>query len=45
VTTQNIEVIAVRPDEHLVLVRGAIPGARGGIVLLRPAVKAKKKHG
>lgn len=44
VTTQNIEVIAVRPAEHLVLVRGAVAGARGGIVLLRPAVKAKK-HG
>ena len=45
VTTQNIEVVAVRPAEHLVLVRGAVPGARGCIVLLRPAVKAKKKHG
>jgi large subunit ribosomal protein L3 len=45
VTTQNIEIIAVRPDEHLVLVRGAVPGARNGIVLLRPAVKAKKNHG
>lgn len=45
VTTQNIEVIAVRPAEHLVLVRGAVPGARNGIVVLRPAVKAKKAHG
>ena len=45
VTTQNIEVVAVRPAENLVLVRGAVPGARGCIVLLRPAVKAKKKHG
>jgi large subunit ribosomal protein L3 len=45
VTTQNIEIIAVRPDEHIVLVRGAVPGARNGLVLLRPAVKAKKTHG
>jgi len=45
VTTQNIEVIAVRPAENLVLVRGAVPGSRGGIVVLRPAVKAKKIHG
>jgi large subunit ribosomal protein L3 len=45
VTTQNIEIIAVRPDENIVLVRGAVPGARNGIVLLRPAVKAKKIHG
>jgi large subunit ribosomal protein L3 len=45
VTTQNIEVIAVRPAEHLLLVRGAVPGARGGVVVVRPAVKAKKTHG
>lgn len=44
VTTQNLEIIAVRPAEHLLLVRGAIPGARGGLVLVRPAVKAKT-HG
>jgi large subunit ribosomal protein L3 len=40
VTTQNIEVIAVRAAEHLLLVRGAVPGSRGGVVVVRPAVKA-----
>jgi large subunit ribosomal protein L3 len=44
VTTQNIEIIAVRPGENLLLVRGAVPGARGGVVEVRPAVKAKT-HG
>lgn len=44
VTTQNIEVIAVRAAEHLLLVRGAVPGARGGVVVVHPAVKAKT-HG
>jgi len=44
VTTQNIEVVAVRAEENLLLVRGAVPGARGGVVLIRPAVKASK-HG
>lgn len=44
VTTQNIEIVAVRPEENLILVRGAVPGARGGVVLVRPAVKASK-HG
>jgi large subunit ribosomal protein L3 len=44
VTTQNIEVIAIRPAEHLLLVRGAVPGSRGGVVVVRPAVKAKT-HG
>ncbi|MGH7788257.1 MAG: 50S ribosomal protein L3 [Candidatus Binatia bacterium] len=44
ITTQNIEVVAVRAQENLILVRGAVPGATGGIVVVRPAVKAKK-HG
>jgi len=34
VTTRNLEVIAVRPAEHLLLVRGAVPGARGGVVVV-----------
>jgi large subunit ribosomal protein L3 len=38
-TTQNLEVIEVRVAEHLLLVRGAVPGARNGLVLIRPAVK------
>lgn len=44
VTTQNLEVIGVRSDENLLIVRGAVPGARGGLVLIHPAVKAVK-HG
>ncbi len=39
VTTQNLEVIAVRPAEHLLLVRGAVPGARNGFLLMHPATK------
>lgn len=38
-TTQNLEVIEIRSTEHLVLVRGCVPGARNGLVLIRPAVK------
>jgi len=34
VTTRNLEVVAVRAAEHLLLVRGAVPGARGGVVLV-----------
>lgn len=44
VTTQNLTVIGVRPDENVILVRGAIPGARNGIILIRPAVK-EAHHG
>jgi large subunit ribosomal protein L3 len=39
VTTQNLEVVVVRPAEHLLLVRGCVPGARSGIVVVHPAVK------
>ena len=34
VTTRNLEIIAVRPAEHLLLVRGAVPGARGGLLVV-----------
>jgi large subunit ribosomal protein L3 len=34
VTTTNLRVVAVRPDEHVLLVRGAVPGARNGTVLV-----------
>lgn len=39
VTIQNLVVLAVREDENLILVRGAIPGANGGLVTLAHAVK------
>ncbi|MCK6556980.1 50S ribosomal protein L3 [Candidatus Binatia bacterium] len=43
VTTQNLEVIAVKAAEHLLLVRGAVPGARNAIVVVRPAVKRARR--
>jgi large subunit ribosomal protein L3 len=43
ITTQNLEVVAVRPQEHLLLVRGCVPGARDGFVVLRPAVKRSRR--
>ena len=43
VTTQNLEVVAVRADENIILVKGAIPGARNSVVLLQKAVKATAK--
>jgi large subunit ribosomal protein L3 len=42
VTTQNLEVVAVRPEDHVILVRGAVAGARSGVVLVHPAVKGAK---
>lgn len=39
ISTLNLEVVDIRPEEHLLLVRGAVPGAKRGVVILRPAVK------
>ncbi|HEY7716481.1 MAG TPA: 50S ribosomal protein L3 [Candidatus Binatia bacterium] len=39
VSTQNLEVVEIRAEENLLLVRGAVPGAKRGVVILRPAVK------
>jgi large subunit ribosomal protein L3 len=40
VTTTNLEVVAVDVDRELILVKGAVPGPRGGVVVLRDSVKA-----
>ncbi|WIM05321.1 MAG: 50S ribosomal protein L3 [Candidatus Nitricoxidivorans perseverans] len=39
-TTQNLEVVRVDEARQLLLVKGAVPGARGGDVVVHPAVKA-----
>jgi large subunit ribosomal protein L3 len=39
VTTLNLEVVDTDKDKGLVLVRGAVPGTKGGWVLVRDAVK------
>ena len=41
VTTQNLEVVRVDAERNLILVKGAVPGAAGGTVLVRPSVKAQ----
>ena len=45
VTTQNLTVHAVDADKGLILVKGAIPGPKGALVLVRSAAKTKKKGG
>jgi large subunit ribosomal protein L3 len=42
-TTQNLDVVRVDEARSLLLVRGAVPGAKNGHVVVRPAVKAKHK--
>lgn len=39
VTTQNLAVVQVRPEQNVILVRGAVPGPNGGLVIVRKAIK------
>ena len=45
VTTTNLEVIKVDLERNLILVKGAVPGPRGGVVVLRTSVKNPMKAG
>ncbi len=44
-TVQNLTVQAVDPENNLILIRGAVPGPKGALVLLRTAAKAPVKTG
>lgn len=44
-TAQSLEVVRVDVERNVLLVKGAIPGADGGNVIVSPAVKAKKAKG
>ncbi|MDP2827157.1 MAG: 50S ribosomal protein L3 [Sulfuricellaceae bacterium] len=39
-TTQNLEIVRVDAVRQLILIKGAIPGSKGGDVMIRPGVKA-----
>jgi large subunit ribosomal protein L3 len=41
-TALHLRVVEVRPDAHLLLIRGAVPGARGQLVLIRKAEQGRK---
>ncbi len=43
VTTLNLEVVEADAERDLLLVKGAVPGPRGGLVLIRDAVKGAKR--
>ncbi len=42
-TVQNLEVVRVDVDRNLLLIKGAVPGHKGGSVIVRPAVKARNQ--
>jgi len=39
VTSQNLEIVRVDSERNIILIKGAVPGAAGGAVMVRPAVK------
>lgn len=39
VTVQSLKVVLIKPEENLIVVRGAVPGATDGVVCLSPAIK------
>jgi len=41
-TAQNLEVVRVDADRNLLLIKGAVPGHKGGSVVVRPAIKVRK---
>ena len=42
VTTQSLEVVRVDTENNLLLIKGAVPGAPGGDVIVRPTVKIRR---
>lgn len=43
ITVQNLKVVQVRPEEGVILISGAVPGANGSYIVVRPAKKAKQE--
>ena len=42
-TVQNLEVVKVDDERNLLLIKGAVPGSKGGKVLIKPSIKARAK--
>jgi large subunit ribosomal protein L3 len=42
-TTENLKVVEVDAERNLLLIRGAVPGAEGGNVIVRPSLKAARQ--
>ena len=45
VTVQNLQVLQVRENEKVILISGAVPGANGSYVVVRPAIKKPETAG
>jgi len=42
VTTQNLEIVRIDAESNLILVKGALPGATGGELIINPAIKVRR---
>jgi large subunit ribosomal protein L3 len=42
-TTENLKIVQVDAERNLLLIRGAVPGAEGGQVIVRPSLKAARR--
>ena len=40
---QNLEVVRIDTERNLILVKGSVPGSKGGNVIVTPAIKMKNK--
>ena len=45
VTTQNVSIVSIDNDEGLILIKGSIPGSKGGFVYIKDAIKSKLPEG
>lgn len=43
VTVQNLDLVKIIPDRNIMLIKGAVPGGRGGLVRIQYAVKGQSK--
>lgn len=44
VTAVNLEVVDLKPERNLMLVKGSVPGPDGGLLVIRESIKARKKR-
>lgn len=43
VTIQNLQIVEVRPEQNILLIKGAVPGANNGLLIIKQAEKKKNK--
>lgn len=44
ITVKNLEVVDIRPEQNLLIVKGAVPGSRSGLIKVRKAVKQPSEN-